>query len=75
MRLNQIKLSGFKSFAEPPTFQLPGQRIGLQQQIATHDHLLLRLQLGHQPRPFNLVGRKFQTAALVIQRKLSVLSL
>ncbi len=29
MRLNQIKLSGFKSFAEPTTFQLPGQRIGV----------------------------------------------
>jgi hypothetical protein len=28
MRLNQIKLSGFKSFAEPTTFQLPGQRVG-----------------------------------------------
>jgi chromosome segregation protein len=29
MRLSQIKLSGFKSFAEPTTFQLPGQRIGV----------------------------------------------
>ena len=29
MRLNQIKLAGFKSFAEPTTFQLPGQRIGV----------------------------------------------
>jgi len=29
MRLNQIKLSGFKSFAEPTTFQLPGQRVGV----------------------------------------------
>ncbi len=29
MRLDQIKLSGFKSFAEPTTFQLPGQRIGV----------------------------------------------
>ncbi|MBI5257504.1 MAG: chromosome segregation protein SMC [Burkholderiales bacterium] len=29
MRLNSIKLSGFKSFAEPTTFQLPGQRVGV----------------------------------------------
>ena len=29
MRLTQIKLSGFKSFAEPTTFQLPGQRVGV----------------------------------------------
>jgi chromosome segregation protein len=29
MRLNQIKLSGFKSFAEPTTFQLPGQLVGV----------------------------------------------
>ena len=29
MRLTQIKLSGFKSFPEPTTFQLPGQRIGV----------------------------------------------
>ncbi len=29
MRLDQIKLSGFKSFAEPTTFQLPGQRVGV----------------------------------------------
>ena len=29
MRLNQIKLSGFKSFAEPTTFALPGQRVGV----------------------------------------------
>jgi chromosome segregation protein len=29
MRLNTIKLSGFKSFAEPTTFQLPGQRVGV----------------------------------------------
>jgi chromosome segregation protein len=29
MRLNQIKLSGFKSFAEPTTLQLPGQRVGV----------------------------------------------
>jgi chromosome segregation protein len=29
MRLNQIKLSGFKSFAEPTSFQLPGQRVGV----------------------------------------------
>ncbi len=29
MRLNQIKLSGFKSFAEPTTFRLPGQRVGV----------------------------------------------
>ena len=29
MRLNQIKLSGFKSFAEPTVFQLPGQRVGV----------------------------------------------
>ena len=29
MRLNQIKLSGLKSFAEPTTFQLPGQRVGV----------------------------------------------
>jgi chromosome segregation protein len=29
MRLNQIKLAGFKSFAEPTTFQLPGQRVGV----------------------------------------------
>jgi chromosome segregation protein len=29
MRLDQIKLSGFKSFAEPTTLQLPGQRVGV----------------------------------------------
>ncbi|MGQ0710498.1 MAG: chromosome segregation protein SMC [Rhodoferax sp.] len=29
MRLNSIKLSGFKSFAEPTHFQLPGQMIGV----------------------------------------------
>jgi chromosome segregation protein len=29
MRLNQIKLSGFKSFAEPTTFQLPGRLVGV----------------------------------------------
>ncbi len=29
VRLNQIKLSGFKSFAEPTTFQLPGQLVGV----------------------------------------------
>src|SRR5438874_2861222 len=29
MRLNSIKLSGFKSFADPPTFQLPGQLVGV----------------------------------------------
>src|SRR5512147_2561464 len=29
MRLQSIKLSGFKSFAEPTTFQLPGQRVGI----------------------------------------------
>ncbi|MBL8317941.1 MAG: chromosome segregation protein SMC [Burkholderiaceae bacterium] len=29
MRLQSIKLSGFKSFAEPTTFQLPGQRVGV----------------------------------------------
>ncbi len=29
MRLNTIKLSGFKSFAEPTTFALPGQRVGV----------------------------------------------
>ncbi|NDY90082.1 chromosome segregation protein SMC [Ideonella livida] len=29
MRLNQIKLSGFKSFADPTAFQLPGQRVGV----------------------------------------------
>ena len=29
MRLNQIKLSGFKSFADPTTFMLPGQRVGV----------------------------------------------
>jgi chromosome segregation protein len=29
MRLSSIKLSGFKSFAEPTTFQLPGQRVGV----------------------------------------------
>ena len=29
MRLNQIKLSGFKSFADPTTLQLPGQRVGV----------------------------------------------
>ncbi|MGB4059437.1 MAG: AAA family ATPase, partial [Burkholderiaceae bacterium] len=29
MRLNSIKLSGFKSFAEPTPFQLPGQRVGV----------------------------------------------
>jgi len=29
MRLNSIKLAGFKSFAEPTTFQLPGQLVGV----------------------------------------------
>jgi len=29
MRLNSIKLSGFKSFADPTNFQLPGQRVGV----------------------------------------------
>ncbi len=29
MRLASIKLSGFKSFADPTTFQLPGQRVGV----------------------------------------------
>jgi len=29
MRLNQIKLSGFKSFCDPTTFALPGQRVGV----------------------------------------------
>ncbi len=29
MRLNSIKLSGFKSFAEPTTLQLPGQLVGV----------------------------------------------
>ena len=29
MRLNQIKLSGFKSFADPTVFALPGQRVGV----------------------------------------------
>ncbi|HOZ67097.1 MAG TPA: AAA family ATPase, partial [Burkholderiaceae bacterium] len=29
MRLSSIKLSGFKSFAEPTTFHLPGQLVGV----------------------------------------------
>lgn len=29
MRLNSIKLSGFKSFAEPTNFELPGQLVGV----------------------------------------------
>ena len=29
MRLNSIKLSGFKSFVEPTTFHLPGQLVGV----------------------------------------------
>ncbi|MFM2112054.1 MAG: putative chromosome segregation protein, partial [Pseudomonadota bacterium] len=29
MRLSSIKLAGFKSFAEPTTFQLPGQLVGV----------------------------------------------
>src|ERR1044072_4983758 len=29
MRLNSIKLSGFKSFAEPTNLQLPGQLVGV----------------------------------------------
>ena len=29
MRLGQIKLSGFKSIADPTTFQMPGQRMTL----------------------------------------------
>ncbi len=29
MRLNSIKLSGFKSFADPTQFQLPGQLVGV----------------------------------------------
>ncbi|MEO7953738.1 MAG: chromosome segregation protein SMC [Polaromonas sp.] len=29
MRLNSIKLAGFKSFAEPTTFMLPGQLVGV----------------------------------------------
>ena len=29
VRLNSIKLSGFKSFAEPTHFMLPGQLVGV----------------------------------------------
>ena len=29
MRLNSIKLSGFKSFPEPTNFHLPGQLVGV----------------------------------------------
>ena len=29
MRLRSIKLAGFKSFAEPTNFQLPGQLVGV----------------------------------------------
>ncbi|MDE2122833.1 MAG: AAA family ATPase, partial [Betaproteobacteria bacterium] len=29
MRLSWIKLAGFKSFADPVAFQMPGQRIGV----------------------------------------------
>ena len=29
VRLNSIKLSGFKSFAEPTNFLLPGQLVGV----------------------------------------------
>ena len=29
MRLTSIKLSGFKSFAEPTNFMLPGQLVGV----------------------------------------------
>ena len=29
MRLSSIKLSGFKSFAEPTNFMLPGQLVGV----------------------------------------------
>ena len=29
MRLTSIKLSGFKSFAEPTSIALPGQRVGV----------------------------------------------
>ena len=29
MRLNSIKLSGFKSFVEPTNFLLPGQLVGV----------------------------------------------
>ncbi len=29
MRLNQVKLSGFKSFVDPTVFQLPGQLVGV----------------------------------------------
>jgi chromosome segregation protein len=29
VRLNSIKLSGFKSFAEPTNFMLPGQLVGV----------------------------------------------
>ena len=29
MRLNSIKLAGFKSFVEPTHFQLPGQLVGV----------------------------------------------
>ncbi|MBW8904526.1 MAG: AAA family ATPase, partial [Betaproteobacteria bacterium] len=29
MRLTQIKLSGFKSFVDPTTIHVPGQRVGV----------------------------------------------
>ena len=29
MRLSTIKLAGFKSFAEPAAFNLPGRRVGV----------------------------------------------
>jgi len=29
VRLNQIKLAGFKSFVDPTSFQVPGQRVGV----------------------------------------------
>ena len=45
MRLNSIKLSGFKSFAEPTNFMLPGQlvqtfEVSLAEEIEKISHAL-----------------------------------
>ena len=48
MRLNSIKLSGFKSFAEPTNFQLPGQLVGVLVRVSMRNcsecrHIVQRL--------------------------------
>ena len=47
MRLNSIKLSGFKSFAEPTNFMLPGQLVGVVGPNGCGKSTLLRIIAGH----------------------------